>query len=292
LFVAGLVDPETLEPTIFLVKEPTGRLKGASSAAAGSLARSVASGFRPLLARDIRRDILPEPLRTLPASPAVRSLIAAPVTVEGKVAGFLSIQSRRVGAFDPPALFLLRTAAGQAGMAIESGRNYQRAIRDELTGLYLREPFFQRLQDELLRSGRYGGAFALLMLDIDGFKGLNDRYGHIAGDRYLREVGNIIAASLRAADVPCRYGGEEFCLLLPETDPAGARAIAERIRESVAALAIRHGEEVVRATISIGVSVHAAGPTVETPTGLVQRADEALYAAKRAGKNRVMSAAA
>ena len=291
LFAAGLFDPETLETAVHLVQDPSGRPRDGVPPA--GLGRAVGSGFRPLLVRDLRREPLSEPLRGLPVSPAVRAVIVSPVTVEGRCAGFLSVQSRRAGAYDPPALSLLRTAAGQAGMALESARNYQRAIRDELTELYQREYFFERLREELQRSERYHSAFAVLMLDLDGFKALNDRFGHVAGDQYLRAVGQAIAGNLRAADVPCRYGGEEFCLLLPETDLAGARAIAERIRESVAALAVRHGAEVLRATISIGVSVHpvATGATV-TPIGLVQQADEALYAAKRAGKNRVMAAAA
>jgi len=207
------------------------------------------------------------------------------------IVGLLCMQSNREDPYDEHALSVLTALALQAGMAIENARNYQRATRDELTGLYQREYFFQRLQDELLRSSRYRSPFAILMLDLDGFKMINDVYGHLAGDRYLRALGETIRANLRAADIPGRFGGEEFCLLLPETDLPGAQVIAERIRAAVAALQISEGRETLKTTISIGIAVHPQHFS-GTASSLVGAADEALYAAKKSGRNRIIAAAA
>jgi diguanylate cyclase (GGDEF)-like protein len=129
------------------------------------------------------------------------------------------------------------------------------------------------------------------MLDLDGFKEINDRHGHFHGDRYLRSLGLAIRSRLRAADLACRYGGDEFCLLLPETDLEGARIIAERIRKTVSRLVTDVDGDAARTTASIGV---AAFPQHDTGDlrGLLLKADQALYQAKRAGRDRVVPFAA
>src|SRR6266704_424149 len=103
------------------------------------------------------------------------------------------------------------------------------ATVDQLTRLYLRDFFFRKLSEEQARARRYGSTFTILMLDLDSFKEINDRMGHLAGDRYLQKVGEMIRETMRAADIPCRYGGEEFCVLLPETALDGVYTLAERI---------------------------------------------------------------
>src|SRR5207245_8509551 len=118
------------------------------------------------------------------------------------------------------------TIAQQAAVAIENARNFEMATVDQLTRLFLRDYFFRKLAEEQARSRRYGSTFAVLMLDLDGFKEINDRMGHLAGDRFLQRVGEVITETMRAADTPCRYGGEELCVLLPETDLEGGRTIA------------------------------------------------------------------
>jgi diguanylate cyclase (GGDEF)-like protein len=165
------------------------------------------------------------------------------------------------------------------------------ATVDSLTGFYLRDYFFSRLEEEDERARRYGGGFALLMLDLDGFKEINDRHGHLAGDQFLREIGTTIRDQLRAADIACRYGGDEFCLLLPQTARAGAHAIAERIRAAVSRRVVGVDGQALRVTVSIGLALfpdHDAG-NVES---LVRRSDEALYLAKRTGRDRVAPSAA
>ena len=139
--------------------------------------------------------------------------------------------------------------------------------------------------------GRYGGQFALLMLDLDGFKDINDRHGHPAGDLYLRKIAETVREQLRDADLPCRYGGDEFCVLLPETELSGAQVIAERIRDAVAARSIGTEGESLHTTISVGVAAFPDHDSGELK-GLLRNADEALYRAKRAGRNCVVPFAA
>jgi diguanylate cyclase (GGDEF)-like protein len=129
------------------------------------------------------------------------------------------------------------------------------------------------------------------MMDLDGFKRINDRYGHLAGDQYLREVSSAIRAQLRSADLACRYGGDEFCLLLPETELDGAKTIAERIRQAVGGRIVSVEGVALRTTASIGVTVHPAHEAHDL-AGLLRHADEALYRAKRSGRDCVMPYAA
>jgi len=126
------------------------------------------------------------------------------------------------------------------------------------------------------------------MLDLDSFKEINDRMGHLAGDRYLQKVGEVIRETMRAADIPCRYGGEEFCVLLPETDLDGATRIAERIRTRVSKLELRVGDGLLKTTISVGIAAYPAD-FPGTIQGFLEKADQALYLAKQTGRDRVIS---
>jgi len=220
-----------------------------------------------------------------------RSALIAPFLVEQRVAGAMILESRIPDRFDDHQLAVLTTVAQQAAAALESAQQQRRARIDSLTGFFLREYFFRRLEEEQRRARRYGGRFALLMLDLDEFKSINDRHGHLAGDRYLRAVAATVRAQLRSADMPCRYGGDEFSLLLPETDLQGARTIAERIREAVAQLEVEAEGAFLRSTVSIGVAAFPEHSTDEAKD-LMRHADEALYRAKRAGRDRVVPYAA
>ncbi len=159
------------------------------------------------------------------------------------------------------------------------------AISDPLTGLHNRRAFQARLAEEVERANRTGDPFALLLLDLDCFKALNDTFGHPAGDAVLRAVTAVLRQELRAVDLPARIGGEEFAVLLPQTAGQGALDAAERLRAAVAAQPIAHQGAALPVTASVGVACypdHAAGDQA-----LVQAADRALYAAKRAGRDRV-----
>lgn len=161
----------------------------------------------------------------------------------------------------------------------------QTAITDSLTGLYTRRYALERLDEELTRSKVRKMEMAVLMVDIDHFKNCNDRYGHLVGDQILREVGDIIKGSIREIDIPGRYGGEEFCIILPDTDLKGARYAAERIRSASESRTIQAYDASVQITVSIGIATFPGDGRKRSE--IVDKADWTLYKAKKQGRNRV-----
>ena len=157
------------------------------------------------------------------------------------------------------------------------------SLRDGLTGLFSHAFFYRRTDFEIRRTARYGTPVSLMMIDIDDFKVFNDRYGHQEGDAILSSVGAAIEAEARNTDICCRYGGEEFAVLLPSTEGSEALALAQRVRDAVAE-AGPHGR---RITVSVGVAT-ATATSARTTERLVNEADAALYEAKAGGKNRVV----
>jgi diguanylate cyclase (GGDEF)-like protein len=204
----------------------------------------------------------------------------------GSAAGSLGTSTAATVGFNLTAVVLLAFAA--MVIAREQRRTRDAAIRlstvDSLTALYNRTFFFAAVAREIARSARSGRGFCLLMMDLDDLKTINDRLGHFQGDRVLRGVGLVIADGVRRIDTAARYGGDEFVVLLPETDPTGAFVLAEKIRLGVNAMAIDIGET-THPSISIGVvSYPGDGRTADE---LMISADNAMYASKRAGKDRV-----
>lgn len=186
--------------------------------------------------------------------------------------------------FDENDLELLSTMVSLAANAILNAHLYELAILDGTTKLFVVRYFRQRMKEEIKRSGRYAQPLTLIMADIDHFKEVNDQHGHLAGDQVLSDIGAIIRKCTREyVDVPCRYGGEEFAILLPETDLEGGFHVAERIRKAIeTATFLKEG---IKLTASLGV---AAYPTdALTDEELIEKADLALYEAKRAGRNKV-----
>lgn len=162
------------------------------------------------------------------------------------------------------------------------------ATQDALTGLLNRGALDQQLAAEFDRARRYRRPLALLMVDIDYFKGINDRYGHVTGDRVLSAVGQSLKAALRTCDIAGRYGGEEMAVVLPETGLEGAFLAAERVRTAIEDLVVHDPGIVLRVTVSAGVAVLADGHA--DFNALVESADRALYQAKRGGRNRSCTA--
>ncbi|MBN1913340.1 MAG: GGDEF domain-containing protein [Candidatus Omnitrophica bacterium] len=161
------------------------------------------------------------------------------------------------------------------------------AITDSLTQVSSRRYYLERFNEELERSKKFSLRFCCLMIDIDNFKNFNDCYGHLVGDAILREVSKRIKGNIRQIDLFGRYGGEEFAIILPETDKNHGRLVAERIRQLVEEGFIRVYDEDLKVTISIGISGFPGdGKKTET---LIEKADAALYQAKHAGRNRVCS---
>jgi two-component system, cell cycle response regulator len=188
-----------------------------------------------------------------------------------------------------------RLLAGQRVLALQeelvAAREALReqATRDGLTGLWNRTAIFDILQNELARSSRSGEPLIVLMADLDGFKPVNDRFGHMAGDAVLRQVAARMRASVRRYDAVGRYGGEEFLIVLPGCELPGGLVQAERIRNAIGAESFRAGDSEIKLTCSLG-AVCAVPPAMYHADDLVREADAALYRAKHQGRNRVEAA--
>lgn len=217
-----------------------------------------------------------------------QSILGVPLLCEGHVRGVITLSQDGADQFDDNALRLLEIIAAQAALAFERVWLYEElrleATTDALTKLHNRRFLLDRLREEQSRASRYDKQLAAIMLDIDKFKTVNDNYGHDAGDAVLVHIADILRNSLRAEDVVSRYGGEEFCVLLPDTTRDGALQAAERLRARAAGHPQPSGADIPRVTVSIGISFHRSG---EIGSGLLTRADHAQYKAKHHGGNAV-----
>jgi diguanylate cyclase (GGDEF)-like protein len=223
------------------------------------------------------------------------SFISYPIMIGGRKVGVLNVTDKSGGGvYDEVDLSLLEIIGPQVALALERAEWQERAtefqlmsITDSLTGLPNRRYLEERLAEELNRSRRYDYPMSFLMIDIDDFKAYNDKNGHQAGDVALQITAHCLKGALRAVDVASRYGGEEFCILLPQTSMAEASVIADRIRQRVSTTEFPHGkaQPLGRVTISVGVSTFTKN--IETPENIIAAADRALYEAKRLGKDRI-----
>jgi diguanylate cyclase (GGDEF)-like protein len=248
---------------------------------------------KPIIVRDLRssgrRPAPPE------RSYKTDSFISYPITIGGRKVGVLNVTDKTGGRrFDEIDLSLLEIIGPQMAVALERAEWQARAtefqlmsITDSLTGMPNRRYLEERLAEELNRSKRYDFPMSFLMIDIDDFKAYNDKNGHQAGDLAIQITGHCLKAALRAADIASRYGGEEFCILLPQTGMAEAATIADRIRQRVNSTHYPHGKSqpLGRVTISVGVSTFSQ--MVNTSETIIAAADRALYQAKSLGKDRV-----
>ncbi|PPU78134.1 diguanylate cyclase [Xanthomonas sp. NCPPB 1638] len=242
---------------------------------------------QPHTVDDLRRDALCGHLQ-IPEGDAVLATACLPMSAQGTQLGFLFLSSAGPGPL--PRLEIAEAAAEQLSLALSNLRLREslrlQSIRDALTGLYNRRYLEESLSHELARCARRGLPLSVLMLDVDHFKRFNDSQGHTGGDLLLAAVGELLLTRLRAEDVACRYGGEEFTVILPEADGEEAMRLAEQIRGHIAALAVSDGQRTLpRVTASIGVASFPADG--ELGATLIQKADAALYAAKHRGRNRV-----
>jgi len=222
------------------------------------------------------------------------SALGHPLAAQQRLIGLLSV-ARADRPFTEAERNLFDYLAGQASVSIENidlhERVQRQAVTDELTGLYNHRRFHEAISTEVERAKRFRQDLGLVMLDIDDFKQVNDRFGHQQGDIVLREVARIVQGFSREIDAPARYGGEELALLLPGTDLEGAYLLAERVRQGIEGLGLTVSglPDEVQVTASLGVAAISSGHELE-PRELIAAADAALYEAKRSGKNKTVRA--
>ena len=223
----------------------------------------------------------------------IKSIIAAPLTVEGRIIGILYVDDFIERKFSSDDIYSLSLISTYAALAIERTKLLEdtklMAITDGLTGLLNQKTFFQRLDEEIERAVRYNHPLSLITFDIDFFKNYNDSQGHLVGNEALVKISKSIKDQIRQIDIFARTGGEEFTLIIPETDKKEAHAFAERMRKSVEESTFKgeEGQPEKSLTISVGV----AGLPSDSHDGLdlMDKADQAMYEAKHEGRNRVKS---
>jgi diguanylate cyclase (GGDEF)-like protein len=226
---------------------------------------------------------------SLEAEDLVHSGLAVPVPGQAGPSGFIAIYSRSPSfRFEEEAIRELEELSQRAGPAIENARRFHEARQladlDALTGLHNRRYFHETLDREVARAHRYDRQLALIVLDIDDFKAINDRIGHLAGDGVLAETAERVREAVRSADVACRVGGDEFAVILPESATDDADQLYHRLRGAISSRPIAHAG---RLFVSAGIAELVAG---DDPTAFFERADEALYRAKELGKGQVVEA--
>ena len=215
----------------------------------------------------------------------IRSVASLPLLAKGAAIGSLTVASCQPNAYNPRHINLLEQLTSQIAMPVENSQLYaeveEKAHNDELTGLRNRRSLDELIASEVTRHSRYGGVLSIIILDLDSFKLYNDTYGHLAGDKLLRQIGSVMKKSIRGSDQAFRYGGDEFSILLPNTSLDAALQVSERVRTKIAA-DIKNSH--IPVTASHGLATWPADGI--SATDVIAAADSALYLAKRNGGNR------
>ena len=254
----------------------------------------VAASGNPILVEDIEHD--PRIGRKNKDRYKSRSFVSVPLKIGQQVVGVMNFNDKRTGEqFDDVDLSLAETCASHAAVVLDRKQIYEQTAKltrqatiDDLTGLFNRASILGRLREEMARSERHGKLMSIVLLDIDGFKTINDRSGHAGGDLVLRRLAEVMTSAVRTIDIVGRYGGDEFLIILPETDTYFAAHMSERVLRDIETAHI-FGEDNGggnKVTVSMGIATFPShGTSAEV---LVEHADEALYRAKSGGKNRVV----
>ncbi len=261
---------------------------------------SVSTG-QLVLVRNVQKDPRMTPVIPRLQHLDIRSILVIPIVYHAQVLGTLFLRtSRPRRAFTQRELLFCQAAARMAANTLLGLSRYQLVVRekkqlakqagrDSLTGLPNLRTLFHRLEEEMAIAARYGRSLSYLMLDIDNFKQVNDTFGHREGDNLLKQVSETTLGTIRKADVVARYGGDEFGIILPETDSTGGQIQAERILDALRNLSFPVGNRTIRVSASIGVATFP-DEVIKSAEDLIRRADAALYTAKHQGKNRVIAA--
>lgn len=252
----------------------------------GICCRALETG-KPVLVNDVSTE--PD---YVPGFAETKAEMCLPLISFGESLGVLALESATANAFDPMDMQPLESVADICATAIKNATFVetvkQQAYVDGLTGVFNRRLFEVRLLEEMERAQRYDSALSLIMVDIDHFKKLNDEFGHLLGDEVLKQVSALFGQQLRKADVVCRYGGEEFVIVVPETTGENAMGVADKLRRAVETHLFPGVPRPV--TVSLGVAEYPQQG--KTRDEIVKAADSALYASKQAGRNRVTAASA
>jgi diguanylate cyclase (GGDEF)-like protein len=220
----------------------------------------------------------------------LKSHLTLPLTVEGEILGCISLNSDQPNAFDAQDLQFLSVIGYQMAATLKHFQRFSSikniAIYDTLTGLYNRRYFEEKLGMDAKKSFLGGTPLSLVMVDLDHFKKVNDTFGHTEGDQVLCKISSLLKNSVRKKDTVARYGGEEFILILPEAGLEESFIIAERIRRLVERTSFEVGQAQVNLTVSMGIS-HFPSHRAKSKEELIKMADQALYDAKRGGRNKV-----
>jgi diguanylate cyclase (GGDEF)-like protein len=224
------------------------------------------------------------------------SLMAVPMIHKGRVIGVFLFCDQRAGRFDSDAVALISALAAQTALAIINAELYETTLElatsDPLTGVLNRRAMVKQIEYEIARAQRFNTKLALLLVDVDHFKAYNDRMGHVLGDVALKEIAAALKESIRKVDTVARFGGEEFCVILPLSDINAAREVASKLCEAIRGLKLRGVEkqELGHLSISIGITVISGESEILSGDGavteLIAHADRALYEAKRLGRDR------
>jgi len=238
----------------------------------------VAEHRRPALVDDVRSDP-----RYYEAFPGTRSELSVPILFSGRLLGVINVESPRIGFFDDEDRQLLDVIANHVAIALSNLASQEslrdQAVRDSLTGLYNRHYFNAIIASELSRSDRYNRPLSLMMIDVDGFRAVNNTHGHLKGDEVLQEVARLLRENVRASDRVIRYGGDEFLVFMPET-ASEAAAIAERLRSSIGRLPERTGIPDLSIGLSIGIYTRTPREA-RSLESILEEVDRRMYADKR-----------
>jgi diguanylate cyclase (GGDEF)-like protein len=219
------------------------------------------------------------------------SILGVPLTLGNDKLGVLCLQAEKPNAYNSDQIRLVETIAHQASVSISNAQMFEKiqgmAILDTLTGVYNRRYFYEYAENEISRSQRYDNQMSLIMLDIDHFKLVNDRFGHLVGDQTLKMIVDTCQSVLRKSDVMCRFGGEEFIVLLPETNQEDAVIAAERICKTISEQSLPTNSDLGPVVVTVSIGVTQLKTKTETLQDLIDEADHALYHAKETGRNRV-----
>ncbi|TDA70091.1 MAG: diguanylate cyclase [Clostridia bacterium] len=246
-----------------------------------------------VLCQDTARDPDFAPWRDEALARGYRSVAAIPLRANGEVLGIVAAYSERPQAFDSDSLRSLEILAQHATLALLTARRREAfetqlvhlATHDPLTDLFNRRRLLEELEKELAHARRYGTHGALLFLDVDDFKSVNDRFGHLVGDKLLKDLAVLLCQRLRDTDTVARLGGDEFAIILPHTDAHQARIVAEHLLEAIRQCTVEVEGQTAAITVSIGIALFPQHGT--TADALLAHADQAMYRAKGAGRSRV-----